>query len=125
MLFTFTLLISSPHQGLAGCPPAQSVAYPGVTRDSQFEPEMYWDKSVLDQRLQPAINFRNAHNVRVMCGEFGANVGAPDDSRGRWFADVIDLLETYGFDWSLLPVRVDGVTVTLAGLSRPPLSNRW
>ena len=94
----------SPHfftaQGQAGRPPAQSVTYPGVTQDSQFEPAMYWDKSVLDQRLQPAINFRNAHSVRVMCGEFGANVGAPDDSRGRWFADVIDLLETNGFDWS-------------------------
>jgi hypothetical protein len=27
------------------------------------------------------------------------NVKAPDDSRGRWTADFIDLLETYGFDW--------------------------
>ena len=87
------------HQGIGSYPPAQSVAYPGVTQDSQFEPEMYWDKSVLDQRLQPAINFRNAHNVRVLCGEFGSSVNAPDDSRGRWTADVIDLLETYGFDW--------------------------
>ena len=29
----------------------------------------------------------------------GANVKAPDDARGRWTADFIDLLETYGFDW--------------------------
>jgi hypothetical protein len=89
------------HQGVPGgdWPPAQSVVYPGRTRDADFEPERFWDKSVLEQRLLPAINFRQAHNVRVMCGEFGAFVNAPNDSRSRWMLDLIDLLETYGFDW--------------------------
>ena len=88
------------HQGLqGGWPPAQSVVYPGLTRDSQFEPEMFWDKSLLEQRLLLAVNFRNAHNVRVMCGEFGTQNNAPMDSRERWVTDWINLLETYGFDW--------------------------
>ena len=65
-----------PHfftgQGVLGdWPPAQSVVYPGVTRDGPFRPEMFYDKSVLEQRLLLAVNFRNTHNVRVMCGEFG------------------------------------------------------
>ena len=89
------------HQGVPGddWPPAQSVVYPGRTRDAEFEPEMFWDKSVLEQRMQAAVNFRNAHNVRVMCGEFGTQNFAPMDSRERWVTDVVDLLETYGFDW--------------------------
>ena len=93
-----------PHfftgQGCSGdLPPAQSVVYPGVTRDGQFRPEMFYDKSVLEQRLLLAANFRNTHNVRVMCGEFGTQNNAPMDSRERWVTDVVDLLETYGFDW--------------------------
>jgi Cellulase (glycosyl hydrolase family 5) len=93
-----------PHfftlQGAVGdWPPAQSVVYPGVTRDASFRPEMFYDKSVLEQRLLVAVNFRNAHNVRVMCGEFGTQNHAPMDSRERWVTDVVDLLETYGFDW--------------------------
>jgi Cellulase (glycosyl hydrolase family 5) len=88
------------HQGLQGAwPPAQSVVYPGLTRDESHEPEIFWDKSVLEQRLQLAVNFRNAHNVRVMCGEFGTQNNAPMDSRERWVTDVVEFLETHGFDW--------------------------
>jgi Cellulase (glycosyl hydrolase family 5) len=88
------------HQGLqGGNPPAQSVVYPGLRRDKEFEPEMFWDKSVLEQRLLVGVNFRNTHKVRVMCGEFGTQNNAPMDSRERWVTDVVDLLETYGFDW--------------------------
>jgi Cellulase (glycosyl hydrolase family 5) len=88
------------HQGVGNdWPPAQSVAYPGLTRDASWEPEIYWDKSVLQQRMQLAINFRNTHNVRVICGEFGTQHNAPMDSRERWVTDVADLLETHGFDW--------------------------
>jgi hypothetical protein len=83
----------------AGGAPAQSVTYPGLSKDNPSHPLTYWDKSVLEQRLLPAINFRKAHNVRVMCGEFGSSARAPNDSRDRWTVDVIDLLETYGFDW--------------------------
>jgi hypothetical protein len=92
-----------PHfftgQGTSGNPPAQSVVYPGVTQDGPFRPEKFYDKSVLEQSLLLAVNFRNAHNVRVMCGEFGTQNLAPMDSRERWVTDVVDLLETYGFDW--------------------------
>jgi Cellulase (glycosyl hydrolase family 5)/FG-GAP-like repeat len=88
------------HQGLISpYPPAQSVVYPGLTRDDQFDPEIFWDKSVIEQALLRAVNFRNTHNVRVMCGEFGTQNQAPMDSRERWVTDVVDLLETYGFDW--------------------------
>ena len=80
------------------------MVYPGVTQDGPFRPEKFYDKSVLEQRLLLAVNFRNAHNVRVMCGEFGTQNIAPMDSRERWVTDVVDLLETYGFDWVYLDV---------------------
>lgn len=94
-----------PHfftcQGCGGIyPPAGSVQYPGTTTDAPWEPVMFWDKSVLEQRLLPAINFRNANNVRVIAGEFGSAYLAPMDFRVRWTADVIDLLEEHGFDWA-------------------------
>jgi hypothetical protein len=88
------------HQGLQGeWPPAQSVVYPGLTRDGEFRPELFYDRSLLEQRLQLAVNFRNAYNVRVMCGEFGTQNNAPMDSRKRWVMDWVSLLETHGFDW--------------------------
>jgi len=81
-------------------PPAGTVTYPGWTPDVPWEPTRYWDKSALEQALLPAINFRDAHNVRVIAGEFGTVYYAPMDSRIRWTTDVIDLLEAYGFDWA-------------------------
>jgi hypothetical protein len=87
------------HQGIGSSwPPAESVSYPGTTRDAIWEPERFWDKSVLEERLRPAINFRDSHQVRVLCGEYGSNAFAPEDSQARWTTDVIDLLEQYGFD---------------------------
>lgn len=101
LIYTFHFYF--PHfftlQGLGSSwPPAESVSYPGNTRDSIWEPERFWDKSVLEERLLPAIEFRDSHQVRVLCGEYGSNAFAPEDSQLRWTTDVIDLLEQHGFD---------------------------
>jgi hypothetical protein len=61
---------------------------------------MYWDKSELANRLQPAIDFRATLNVRLIAGEFGCDTQAPEASRVRWVGDVLDLLETNNFDWA-------------------------
>jgi hypothetical protein len=89
------------HQGVAGVGPAAgSVAYPAVTRDSEYSPSKLWDKAALAAYLRPAIDFGARHGLRMMCGELGANSGAPDDSRARWVADMLDLCESHGFDIS-------------------------
>jgi hypothetical protein len=94
-----------PHfftcQGCGGDnPPAGTVDYPGTTADSTYESPMYWDKSELANRLQPAIAFRADNNVRLIAGEFGCDTQAPEASRVRWVGDVLDLLETNNFDWA-------------------------
>jgi len=89
------------HQGVAGVgPPAGTVAYPGVTRDSEYTPAKLWDKAALAEFLQPAVDFGMRHGLRMMCGELGANSSAADDSRQRWVADMLDLCESNGFDYS-------------------------
>jgi hypothetical protein len=107
-----------PHyftcQGCGGVnPPAGSVAYPGRTTDAPWEPEMYYDASALEQRLQPAVEFRNAHHVRVIAGEFGSAYTAPMDSRVRWTSDVLGLFEKYGLDWAYF--TYDGLGWTYLG----------
>jgi hypothetical protein len=87
------------HQGIGGNPPAGTVAYPGFTQDSPWVSERYWDNSVLVERMQPAVDFGNTHNVRMMAGEYGASNRAPDEDRKRWFQDVLDLFEQNGFDY--------------------------
>jgi hypothetical protein len=94
-------------QGQGGYPPALSVTYPGVSPGLPWEQQAYWDKSLIAQRIQAAVDFRNTHNVRVMFGEFGTSRDAPEDSRGRWTADVIDILERHGFDWLYFTFEAD------------------
>ena len=94
-----------PHyftcQGCGGVnPPAGSVTYPGITQDASWEPALYWDKTELAVRLQPAVDFRDANHVRVLAGEFGCDTMAPEASRLQWVTDVVDLLETDNFDWA-------------------------
>ena len=86
------------HQGIGANPPAGTVSYPGITRDSIWENERYWDKSVVEEKLIPAISFKDTHQVRVMCGEYGSSSFAPPESRARWTNDILELLEHYGFD---------------------------
>jgi Cellulase (glycosyl hydrolase family 5) len=76
------------HQGLQGAwPPAQSVVYPGLTRDESHEPEIFWDKSVIEQALLPAVNFRTLQCTGTGPGLFfallmeGWRSGAGEDWR--------------------------------------------
>lgn len=86
------------HQGIGSYPAAESVDYPGFTTTSPWESEVYWNKTVLEERLLPAINFMNTHSVRMMCGEFGSNSFAPEDSQYRWTNDLVALLEKHDID---------------------------
>lgn len=98
--FYFPHFFTGQGNGNGINPPAGTVDYPGVTQDASWEPAMYWDKTALAARLQPAVDFRDANHVRVFAGEFGCVTMAPEASRLRWVTDVVDLLETDNFGWA-------------------------
>ena len=81
------------HQGVhdKSAPPAE---YPGVIRGQR------WDKPALEAALQPVVEFQRTHNVHIYIGEFSAIRWAPGDSARRYLADVIDIFEKHGWDWS-------------------------
>lgn len=80
------------HQGVDGNP--SGLEYPGIVNG------VFYDKSVLENRMQPIVNFQNAHNgIRILLGEFSASrIGGSYSN--VYIDDVIDLIESYGWDWT-------------------------
>lgn len=54
------------------------------------------DREWVEAALQPAIDFREATDAPVYCGEYGVIEGAPAASRRRWHEDVVDVLAEAG-----------------------------
>jgi endoglucanase len=49
-----------------------------------------------------AVNFRNAHNVKIFCGEFGVYIPNSDPAqRVFWYQTVKDYLEEKGIPWTI------------------------
>lgn len=80
------------HQGVFKSGP--SVVYPG-TIDGEF-----WDKARLETVLKPVLDFQRKYGVHIYVGEFSAIRWSPQNSGYRYLKDVIDLFESYGWDWS-------------------------
>jgi hypothetical protein len=80
-----------------GTSPRTSARYPGVIDGTQ------WDKAALEAALKPVVEFQQAYGVRIYIGEFSAIRWAPDDSAHRYLADLIDIFERHGWDWSYMP----------------------
>ncbi len=59
-----------------------------------------WDKARLQAALAPVIEFQKTHGVHIYVGEFSAIRWAPGDSAHRYLADLIDIFEAHGWDWS-------------------------
>lgn len=78
------------HQGVIG--PGETVPYPG-----RAEGKM-WDKSALEASMAPAIEFARKYRVHLYVGEFSAIRWAPGAE--RYLADLIDLFEAHGWDWT-------------------------
>lgn len=55
--------------------------------------DKFWDKNEILKLLKPVLEFRNKHNVPVLCGEFGCIVRADKAVRERWLKDVIDIFK--------------------------------
>lgn len=78
------------HQGVDA--PAPPVAYPGRI-DGRL-----WDRAALEASLAPAVAFARKHRVHLFVGEFSAIRWAP--GADAWLADVIDIFEAHGWDWT-------------------------
>lgn len=80
------------HQGVFK--DGSAVVYPGSI-DGEF-----WDKTRLETVLKPVLDFQRKYGVHIYVGEFSAIRWAPQNSGYRYLKDVIDLFESYGWDWS-------------------------
>ena len=60
--------------------------------------EKGWDKAYLRERMQDVVAFQRKHSARILVGEFSCIVWTP--GADRYIADVIDLFEEYGWDWT-------------------------
>lgn len=83
------------HQGVGN--PRSNIVYPGVIRDYDTEPMKLWNREVLLEDIQPAIDFAQRHGVRMMASEFGVTRWAL--GRERFIADLLSIFETNKIDW--------------------------
>ena len=91
----------------------QAWDYPGLIDGKQ------WDKAALAKVLQPVRDFQQRWQVPIYMGEFSAIRWAPDHSAHRYLRDVIELFESYGWDWTYHAFREwDGWSVEHG--PRPP-----
>lgn len=60
--------------------------------------EKGWDKAYLRERMQDVVAFQRKHSARILVGEFSCIAWTP--GADRYIADVIDLFEEYGWDWT-------------------------
>ncbi len=75
--------------------------YPGLIV-SEWGSE-YWDKEKIRPYVQKAVEFRDRHNVKIWCGEFGVARWALGAE--QWMKDWIDLLEEENIGWSYYSYR--------------------
>jgi len=80
------------HQGVHEKGPTYN--YPGEIQGK------LWNKAALERALQPAVDFQRRYNVQIYIGEFSAIRWAPSHSAYRYLADLIDIFEGHGWDWS-------------------------
>jgi hypothetical protein len=83
---------SFTHQGIHGNP--DGIRYPGTISGK------HWDKSALREYMEPVVAFAKRYRVHMYVGEFSVIRTAPDGSATRYLADLTDLLEECGYDWS-------------------------
>ncbi len=60
-----------------------------------------WDKSRLEQVMEPVFSFRDRHQAKLICNEFGVYMGGADPhSRFNWLIDTLELFRDNQVSWS-------------------------
>ena len=78
------------HQGVFG--PSPPVVYPGRIDGA------WWDKAAIERAIQPATAFAAQYRVQLYVGEFSVIRWAPGGD--KYLSDVIELMESHGWDWT-------------------------
>lgn len=63
------------------------------------------DREWIENALAPAVEFGDAIDAPLYCGEFGVIEQAPLASRINWCRDVVDLLDDLGIGWACWSYR--------------------
>ena len=89
----------------------QKVDYPGkpgnysesitsmVEKDNKYfvnflrDIDKIWNKDEMLKLIEPVLQFRDKHNVPVLCGEFGCIIRADKAVRRRWLKDIIEIFK--------------------------------
>lgn len=86
------------HQGVrANADTRGKLTYPGMLKEYDTSPEVYWDANEYRKVVQPVIDFQKKYNARILIGEFGVVRWAP--GREKYIADVIGIFDENGWDW--------------------------
>lgn len=80
------------HQGVYDNP--KGITYPGVI-DGKM-----WDARALAEVLEPVERFARDCGAHIYIGEFSAIRWAPGESARDWLRDVIEIMESRGWDWA-------------------------
>jgi endoglucanase len=73
--------------------------------DAYFTRQLYdyageWNRAKMEAHLKPVIEFKEKHNVPILCGEFGFNVKADPVTRQNWLNDLISLLKEHELSYT-------------------------
>lgn len=89
--------------------------YPGAGDDGKR-----WDKDYVRGELAAVRDFQRRTGARIWVGEFSA--AAWTDGGARYLADLIDLFEEYGWDWSYHAFRENPIwSLEHEGVDNPSL----
>lgn len=55
-----------------------------------------WNRARMREMLQPALQFRDTHQITLLCNEWGVIDTAPDPAAIRWVSDCRSLFEELG-----------------------------
>ncbi len=88
------------HQGFdwAGLGGSPSYEYPGSIPSDIFEEIQYWDRTLLEQVLEPIIQFQTQHQVPILVGEFGSYRKVP--SSLAYLEDLLSIFESHGWSYT-------------------------
>ncbi len=67
-------------------------AYPGKIGDMEY------NRAILRQTLQPAVDFQKKYGAKIYCGEFSVIRWAPGGA--QYLEDLCSIFEELGWDWS-------------------------
>ncbi len=94
------------HQGLEWAGKgAVSVTYPGMIHSDITEDTRYWNKTLIEEFLQPVLAFQKENNVPIFVGEFGCNRRVA--SCITYLKDLLEIFEANGFSYTYYVWNLD------------------